>query len=60
MKQIKLSKLRDAETFFLSNRSKVEYELVERLKGGITSISSTKSGRTYKVKSTRMVYQKDI
>ena len=58
MKEIKLSKLKDAETFFLSKYSKVEYEVVERLKGGITSISATISGRTYKKKSTIIVYQK--
>lgn len=58
MEKVKLSKLLDAETFFLSKRSKIEWEVVERLKGGITSISATVSGRTWKVKTTRLVFQK--
>lgn len=59
MKKVKLSELKDAETFFRAKNSKVEWEIVERLTGGMTSISATKSGKTTHIKTTSEVYQKE-
>ena len=58
MKEIKLSKLKDGETFFISKRSKTEYEVVKREKKGLTLVSATISARTYLKKTTLIVYQK--
>lgn len=58
MNTIKLSKLKDGETFFISVRSQIEYEIVKREKKGMTLISATISARTYKKKNSLKVYQK--
>lgn len=58
MKQVKLSTLKDAETFFRSKYSKVEWEIVERQPKGITLVSATISGITCQIKTTSLVYQK--
>ena len=56
MEEIKLSKLKDGGTFFISKRSKIEYEVVKREKKGMTLISATISARTYLKKNTLVVY----
>lgn len=56
MKTVKLSSLKDAETFFLNKYSKIEYEVVRREKGGITLISATISARTYSKKTESLVF----
>ena len=58
MKIVKLSSLKDGETFFINKRSQIEYEVVRRQEGGITLISATISARTYARKTESLVFIK--
>ena len=54
MNQVKLSTIKDGKSFKVSARSKVTYNVVKKIKGGVL-VTATVSQRTYTKKGKTLV-----
>lgn len=56
MQKVKLSSLKDGVKFFISQRSRIAYQITQKVKGGIV-ITAIVSQKTYIKKKNQLVVQ---